>query len=236
MNSFFNFTRAEWSAVIFIVLLLLGSLFFSRLTRLHKKTQLDFASFETEISHFIRTQQFISDSLEQEKKNKRTYSRSGNNSYTLAVKADTSKRMSNHDKDRYRIIKVNVNRCDTSDIERIPLFGNKRAAKLIEYRHALGGYYDLEQLHEIFIMQSVSKQHLEKYFYVDTTAIVKIRINHAEYRELISHPYFDAYLTKSVLHYRQKNGAIHDLEEFKKATHAYPELLEKLKPYLTFEE
>ena len=55
------------------------------------------------------------------------------------------------------------------------------------------------------------------------------------YNELKLHPYFDAYLAKTVVSYREKNGKIRNLAEFQKITHAYQELMDKLSPYLSFE-
>ena len=64
--------------------------------------------------------------------------------------------------------------------------------------------------------------------------IKKLNINTASYQELVSHPYIDAYLTKLIVHHRNRNGPIHNIEELQQITHAYPELVEKLRPYLVF--
>jgi DNA uptake protein ComE-like DNA-binding protein len=61
-----------------------------------------------------------------------------------------------------------------------------------------------------------------------------LNVNTATYSELVAHPYIDAYLTKIILKHRERNGPIRDLDELQLITHAYPELIEKLRPYLSF--
>lgn len=135
----------------------------------------------------------------------------------------------------YLVEKVELNRCDTSDITRIPQFGSKRAQKIVEYRDRLGGFHSMEQLHEIYILQNVDLAYCEKYFTVNPSFVKKIKVNTVSFKELKLHPYFDAYLAKTVVSYREKNGKIHNLAEFQKVTHAYQELMDKLSPYLSFE-
>ena len=137
-------------------------------------------------------------------------------------------------KPQYAIVKVELNRADTSDIMRIPGFGSKRAQKIVEYRDKLGGFYDLSQLKEIYILQNINIAYVEKYFTTDRKLIQKINLNQCDYKTLISHPYFDSYLTKTILNYRQKSGTIRDMVHLREITHIYAELEEKLVWYVEF--
>lgn len=134
----------------------------------------------------------------------------------------------------YDIVKIDVNSCDSIELTAVPGFGIKRAARLVEYREKLGGFHSLSQLREVYVLQNMDEEIWFTYLTVNPNKIRKIDINTATYQELIRHPYFDAYLTKTILNYRQKNGSITSLEQLQRITHAYPELIEKLKPYLVF--
>ena len=134
----------------------------------------------------------------------------------------------------YEIVKINLNHCDSTDITVVPMFGSKRAARLVEYRDKLGGFHSLSQLREVFVLQDIPMDLLEKYFVVHPADIRKININTATYKEMVNHPYFDAYLTKTILNYRSRNGDITSFEELQQITHAYPELMEKLRWYVVF--
>ena len=83
-------------------------------------------------------------------------------------------------------------------------------------------------------MQNIDTVKLKTYLYINKQKIKKLNINTATYQELVSHPYIDAYLTKIIVLHREKNGPIRDLDELQRITHAYPELIEKLRPYITF--
>ena len=134
----------------------------------------------------------------------------------------------------YEIVKIDLNSCDTNELVTVPQFGSKRAAKLIEYRDKLGGFHSLSQLQEVYVMQSIDTMKLKDYLYINKQKIKKLNINTATYQEMVSHPYIDGYLTKLIIHHRERNGQIHDLDELQRITHAYPELIEKLRPYLVF--
>lgn len=134
----------------------------------------------------------------------------------------------------YDIVKLDLNSCDTNDLISVPQFGSKRAAKLVEYREKLGGFHSYAQLQEVYVMQNIDTNKLKNYLYINKQKIKKLNINTATYKELVSHPYIDAYLTKLILNHRERKGPIRDLHELQQITHAYPELIEKLRPYLSF--
>ncbi|MDR2979707.1 MAG: helix-hairpin-helix domain-containing protein [Bacteroidales bacterium] len=241
MLSFFRFSRGEWTAAILISIVLFFTLILKNIyPKRHTPAPLS-AHYEQEISRFVERQQHLADSLKQlyaAKKERRyfpEYDSTKPRRYISGLILDDSVKRKPK-VSGYAIVKVELNRCDTSDITRIPLFGVKRAEKIVEYRERLGGFHHLEQLHDIFVIQNIAMEHIEKYFTVNPNEINKIKINEVEYANLVRHPYFDSYLAKTVLQYRQKNGKIKDMEHFREITHAYEELVGKLRPYLEFGE
>lgn len=240
MYSFFNFSKGEWSAVILITIVLISTLIFKKAyPERHSPEPLP-AHYSDQIAHFIEQQTQLADSIKLSYAKSNFYNTSNKKDSSYKAKKFTSGIIPDDSIKRvprspgYAIVKVELNRCDTADITKIPLFGSKRAAKIIEYRELLGGFHNLMQLHEIFVIQNITIEHIEKYFSIDTVAVKKLPINTIEYRDLIKHPYFDVYLTKTIMQYRQKHGNIRDMEHFREITHAYQELIDNLKPYLTF--
>lgn len=214
MKSFFNFTSSELSGAITIsvvIFILILYLFFGGQR---------ISSHEIPSSFKLLAEQL-------EKQEVTMYGNSPSDS--IKNKQKTPRKL------EYEIIKLNINRCDTTDVKGIPQFGSARAAKLIEYRDRMGGFHSLSQVSEIFILKEIEIEFLEKYFYVNRSEIRKLKINTATYEELKVHPYFDAYLAKQVIKYREKHERINDIEEFQQATNAYVTLIGKLKPYLSFE-
>jgi len=233
-----NFTRGERVAatvlLLFIVLHLLFSIFYE--ARSSKPT--DFTEFKDLINQFEMHQQFLEDSIENARKenyanryqqNRREYHPydSSRNKNSISFKKQEKKPL-------YAIVKLELNRCDSSEIVVVPQFGSKRAQKLVEYRENLGGFYAFEQVKEIYILQNIDVEFLKKYFTLDVSLIRKININSATYKELTTHPYIDAYLAKLIINHRERKGNFISMEEVQKVTNAYQELADKLRHYIDF--
>lgn len=224
MKTKFNFTSGEWVASLFLAGFILFSYLFYFLYDGKKKPSTDMVQYASVFEAFNLRQEQIRDSL------------------ALARRASYSNRSSSGDttprkaakQPMYEIVKIDLNRCDSTDITVVPMFGSKRAARLIEYRDKLGGFHSLLQLREVYVLQDIPMDLLEKYFVVNSADVRKININTATYKEMVNHPYFDAYLTKTILNYRAKNGDITSFNELQRITHAYPELMEKLRWYVVF--
>lgn len=223
-----NFTRGEWvAALALLALMLAGYLFYALYDR--PRPVAEMGRYAAVFEEFNRQQALLRDSVEAARAQRgHDYSR------PWSVRDTNPKNGRSVKKPMYDIVRLDLNRCDTGDIVVVPLFGSKRAARLVEYRDKLGGFYSLAQVREVYVLQDMDISHMEKYFYVNSGDVRKININTATYKEMVSHPYFDAYLTKTILHYREQHGAIHSLEELQQVTHAYPELMEKLRHYVVF--
>ena len=224
MKSFFNFTTSELSGAItisvIIIILILNLFFGGKRVSSHEIP----TSFKVLAERLIREESTNFDAAS-------SFS-NGNEiepSDSIKNKQKTPKNL------EYQVIKLNINSCDTTDVKGIPQFGSARALKLIEYRDRLGGFHSLSQISEVFILKEIEIEFLEQYFYIHSSEIKKINVNKATYLELKTHPYFDAYLAKQVIKYREKEGRIQDIQEFQRATNAYASLIEKLRPYLEFD-
>ena len=227
MKTRLHFTRGEWAAALFLLTIMIASNIFYFCHGNRQKPLYDFSLYETQFQQFIQEQQRLSDSLEAVRGH--TYREQPR------IRSDTLPPFKKQErKPMYDIVKIDLNSCDTNELVTVPQFGSKRAAKLLEYRDKLGGLYSLSQLQEVYILQNIDTAKLKTYLYINRQKIKKLNINTATYQELVSHPYIDAYLTKLILKHREKNGPIRDLNELQRITHAYPELMEKLRPYVVF--
>lgn len=227
MKTKLHFTRGEWAAALFLLTIMMASNLYYFLCDIHPKPPCDVHAYETRFLRFAQEQQRLADSMEAVRKQM-----SGDRPH---IRSDTLPPFKSPARQpMYDIVKVDLNSCDTDDLVTVPQFGSKRAARLVEYRDKLGGFHSFSQLQEVYALQNVDTTKLKTYLYINCQKIKKLNINTATYQELVSHPYFDAYLTKLILKYREKNGPFRDFDELQRVTHAYPELIEKLRPYVTF--
>ncbi len=227
MKTKFHFTRGEWAAALFLLTVMTASNIFYFLHDIKPKPSGDVHIYEEEFQRFAQEQQRLADSLDAVRQHSYN-SRPLRGTDTLPPFKSTPK------KPMYDIVKLDLNSCDSNELVTVPQFGTKRAARLVEYRERLGGFHSFSQLQEIYVMQNIDTTKLKTYLYIDKQKIRRVNVNTATYNELVSHPYFDAYLTKLILNHREKKGPIHDLNELQQITHAYPELIEKLRPYVSF--
>ncbi len=227
MKKNIHFSRGEWIASLSMLAIVLGSYLFYYLYDTKLSDSADYSSYIALVDDFLTEQARLSDSA--------ALVRQARYSYVPYMRSDTGTRNSKRTKDpMYAIVKLDLNHCDSMDIVVVPQFGQKRAARLVEYRERLGGFYDLSQVREVYVLQDIDLELMEKYFYIRPDDVRKININTATYKELVSHPYLDTYLTKLIVNHRERNGPITSFEQLQSITHAYPELMEKLRHYVAF--
>jgi len=231
-----NFTRGEWIAATALLLLITAQLLFSVLHEAKPAKPVDFTEFKELVTQFEARVQWVEDSMENARKERYAHNYQQNKREYFPY--DSSKNRKNtpfekqEKKPQYTIVKLELNLCDSTDVVVVPMFGSKRAQKLVEYRENLGGFYSFEQVKEVYILQNIDIELLQKYFTLNVLLIRKIKINTATYKELVTHPYIDSYLAKLIINYREKKGNFTSMEEVQKATNAYQELMDKLQHYI----
>lgn len=250
MGDFFRMSKGEFVGTVILLFIILALMAAVLLYHQSPPPPTDLSDFVSEVTAFEKRQRTYADSVAQERASRdsayrnryasrydysKNYRHYDTTSRSVRYPYDTTRLRPIQKKESYRIQKVDLNLCDTSDITRVPQFGSKRALKIVEYRDKLGGFHSFEQLREIYILQNIDLEYCQKYFTINPNHIKKIEVNKLSYKELKSHPYFDAYLAKTIVNYRNANGKIHSIAEFQKVTHAYQELMDKLSPYLSFD-
>jgi competence ComEA-like helix-hairpin-helix protein len=138
-------------------------------------------------------------------------------------------------KESYTLSKIELNETDSFELQKIPGIGQKTAARIVQYREKLGGFVNLNQLKEVYAIDSSRFLQISPYLSVNSVRIRKININQTTIKELIKHPYIDYYLAKSIVVHREKHGNYTDVKEIKQAVKLYDELYRKIIPYLSVE-
>lgn len=134
---------------------------------------------------------------------------------------------------KLKIMTVELNSADSLQLIQLNGIGPAYASRILKYRELLGGFYSTHQLLEVYNFSEETYQVVEPLIKVDTLLVKKIRLNFAEYNELLRHPYLNKDQVGSILTYREKNGAfqevssIHSIKEIDKKTRS------KIEPYLT---
>ncbi|MDR0874388.1 MAG: helix-hairpin-helix domain-containing protein [Prevotellaceae bacterium] len=135
-----------------------------------------------------------------------------------------------------KMLIVELNTADTTELKKIRGIGSVFAKRIVEYREKLGGYARKEQLKEVKGIKPEIYENVEKYFSVDTLNIKQIAVNKASVERMMKHPYLHFYVAKAIYDQRRKLGKLNSAADLENLKDLPPEKLEKVLPYLSFEQ
>jgi DNA uptake protein ComE-like DNA-binding protein len=130
-------------------------------------------------------------------------------------------------------LQIELNSTDSSELIKISGIGPVFASRIIKYRNLLGGYISVNQLQEVYGIDSTKFISIRNDFATCNLELIKkININQADFKELLKHPYISYDFTKHIVNLRKK-------EAFSKAEDAFniqfisDSTFKKLLPYLS---
>lgn len=130
--------------------------------------------------------------------------------------------------------KFDLNLADSTQLTKIHGIGAKLSMRIINYRTKLGGFVSMQQLQEVYGLDSVVISQLEKKYFINPDFKPrKIILNQASEKELSSHPYIKYPLAKAITTYRFQHGNFNTLEDVKKIALVDETFYNKILPYLS---
>ena len=128
--------------------------------------------------------------------------------------------------------KIELNNTDSISLIKLKGIGPVFASRIIKYRSLLGGFYNKNQLLEVYGFDSKLFEDIESNIYVDKAKIRRINLNNCDYKELIRHPYINKYNTEAILAYRKQVKEIGNANELFENKVIEKEIFLKIGPYL----
>ena len=117
-------------------------------------------------------------------------------------------------------------------LKKVPGIGSYRARQIVNYRERLGGFVTVEQLAEVEGLPDT----LRHWFTVAPGATQQLYVNRMSVNELRRHPYLDFYQSRIIVEHRRKFGPIKRLQTLSLYEEFSPSDLERLQPYVNFDE
>jgi competence protein ComEA len=100
-----------------------------------------------------------------------------------------------------------INRADTSTLQTIKGIGSVLSNRIIDFRNKLGGFMLLDQLYEVYNLDStVALRLIDKIFIDPEFTPEKLFINLASEKELAGHPYISWQQARLIIAYRNQHG------------------------------
>jgi len=131
-----------------------------------------------------------------------------------------------------KVVVVNINEADTSAFIALPGIGSKLAARIINFRDKLGGFYSVEQVAETYGLPDSTFQKIKASLQL-SGSVKKLNINTATKDELKLHPYIRWNLANAIVEYRNQHGNFKSLEELKNIALVDEAVFEKMVHYLS---
>ena len=117
---------------------------------------------------------------------------------------------------------VEINTADSATLDSLPGIPPFLARRIVKYRNLLGGFARKEQLLEVYGLDSLTYDRIEKRITVDTLQLRKINVNSCDEYTLAHHPYLTRQEAGAVIFYREHFGRISDLNVLR-TQHVLPE-------------
>jgi competence ComEA-like helix-hairpin-helix protein len=127
---------------------------------------------------------------------------------------------------------IDLNQADSSALEKLPGIGPKLSQRIISYREKLGGFYCIEQLHEVWGLQDSILEKISNKIEIQSKGLRKININLADFNQLKSHPYIGYKTASAILNYRNQHGMFQNIEEIQKIVLIDEKIYSKIVHYL----
>lgn len=130
-------------------------------------------------------------------------------------------------------LKIDINSADTNALMTIPKMTSYCASMIVRYRKKLGGYYNINQLKEVWGMDSILFNSAIGKVRADTALVLKVNINSADIKQLAYHPYIRYYLAKAIVNYREEHGLFSSVYMLRKMAAIDDSTYARIAPYLT---
>lgn len=132
------------------------------------------------------------------------------------------------------LLKFDINKADTAQFMNVNGIGVKRSQRIVKYRDALGGFISMDQVKEVFGLDSLVVNKLFNASFIEESfQPVTININTSDEKRLASHPYLSNAAARSIVAYRFQHGEFRTIEELRNIHALDEKTIQKITPYLT---
>lgn len=132
---------------------------------------------------------------------------------------------------------VEINSADTNQLVEVRGIGPAYARSIVKYRDRLGGFHNLDQLSEVYILRDRpdAVAELKTRLLLDTLMLRRFPLNSFTAEELGPHPYAGWKVAKALVAYRKLHGPFKTVADIKKCVLVSDSVYRKLAPYLSTE-
>jgi competence ComEA-like helix-hairpin-helix protein len=128
---------------------------------------------------------------------------------------------------------IDINTADSTAWVALNGIGPGFAKRIMTYREKLGGFYQVDQLKEVYGLDSIWVNENKAILKVGAGIYRFLKINQVEWKDF-RHPYLPYGQSKVILAYRKQHGMLKDFEALEKIQLLDLVAWRRLRPYLSF--
>jgi competence protein ComEA len=130
---------------------------------------------------------------------------------------------------------IDLNTADSIQLVSLNGIGPKLCARILSLRKSLGGFFETDQLFEVYGMKDSLFNLFSNRITVDIQNINKIKINSVTLIDLKKHAYLKYIIAQSIINYRDKHGKFKNEQDLLNVGSISQELMRKLSPYIEYD-
>jgi len=129
-------------------------------------------------------------------------------------------------------VKRDINSSDTLGLRKVYGVGSVLSKRIVKFRNALGGFVEMDQLYEVYgLDSSVIDRIISKFYINDIYIPFQINLNSSTLENLAKHPYLSFDEARLIISYRSQHGSYKDLQTLLEIPVMDEIKIRKLRPY-----
>lgn len=128
-------------------------------------------------------------------------------------------------------VTLELNMATADDLRSLPGVGPVLSQRIVRFRDVLGGFHDIDDLYEVYGLDSSVVDGAKAYVTVDATLVRPVCLDTVSFRSMLKHPRFDVATTKKLM--RARGRGVHTLDVILGRSRLDSAVLRKVQPYLT---
>ncbi|MBP3942888.1 helix-hairpin-helix domain-containing protein [Sphingobacteriaceae bacterium WQ 2009] len=125
-----------------------------------------------------------------------------------------------------------INSISIDSLARFPGISQNMASQILQYGAQLGGFIQVEQLLEVYRMNTVLYTSIQPFVTIDLSLIKPLAINSATADQLAMHPYITRRQSLAIVNYRMQHGPFKEVQDILAIYIINEEFLSKIAGYL----
>ena len=128
------------------------------------------------------------------------------------------------------MVLIELNKADAQDLLVLPGVGPVLSQRIVRFREALGGFHDIDDLYEVYGLDSSVVDEANSWVTVDATLLRPFCLDTVSFRSMLRHPRFDVETTKKLM--RARGRGVHALDVVLLRSRLDSVTLHSVQPYL----